>query len=98
MRIKYYEVWNILTVPCIIHLYSADELNVRNENEHVDINSKKESKDLYASEKQRPGIHEFGSKCLDEIIILNSNIKYGSNFNNMICTLPNLNYRKDKQT
>lgn len=58
MCIKYYEFWNIPTVPYNMHLYSAGELNIRNKNENMDISSIKVIRDLYASEKYRPGIQK----------------------------------------
>lgn len=47
-----------------MRLYSAGELNIRNKNENMDISSIKVIRDLYASEKYRPGIQKIGKKSV----------------------------------
>jgi hypothetical protein len=74
-----------------MHLYSSGEPNVRNKNEHADISSRKVNRDLYASEKQRPGIPNF-RRSLPQIIIPNSRNKRDDDHNNMVGTVPDLSY------
>lgn len=75
-----------------MHLNPPGELNVRNENEHVDISSKKVARDLYASEKQRPGIHKLGRRSLSQIIIPNRRYKRDGNHKDKTGTVPDLSY------
>lgn len=62
---------------------------MRNKNEHADISSRKVNRDLYASEKQRPGIPNF-RRSLPQIIIPNSRNKRDDDHNNMVDAFNNL--------
>ena len=59
---------------------------MRNKNEHADISSRKVNRDLYASEKQRPGIPNF-RRSLPQIIIPNSRNKRDDDHNNMLLNI-----------